>query len=60
MLPNEGINPLFRDTVDAPEEAIFNSMVAARTMTGINGNTGYASPHNRLRAVLSTYQRLVK
>ena len=60
MLPNEGINPLFRDTVDATEEAIINSLVTARTMTGINGNTGYAIPHDPLRAVLSKYQRLVK
>jgi D-aminopeptidase len=60
MLPNEGINPLFRETVNATEEAIINSMVAARTMTGVNGNTAYAIPHDRLQAVLSKYQRLVK
>jgi len=60
MLSNEGINPLFRETVNATEEAIINSLVAARTMTGINGNTAYAIPHERLRAVLSKYQRLVK
>lgn len=59
MLPNEAINPLFRDTVNATEEAIVNSLVAARTMTGINGNTAYAIPHDRLRAVLSKYRRLV-
>lgn len=60
MLPNEGINPLFRETVNATEEAIINSLVAARTMTGINGNTAYAIPHDRLRAVMSKYQRMVK
>lgn len=60
MLPNEGINPLFRETVNATEEAIINSLVAARTMTGINGNTAYAIPHDRLRVVMSKYQRLVK
>ena len=60
MLPNEEINPLFRATVNATEEAIINSLVAAQTMTGINGNTAYAIPHDRLRAVLSKYQRLVK
>ena len=60
MLPNEGINPLFRETVNATEEAIINSLVAARTMTGINGNTAYAIPHDRLRAVMNKYQRLVK
>jgi L-aminopeptidase/D-esterase-like protein len=60
MLPNEAINPLFRETVNATEEAIVNALVAARTMTGINGNTAYAIPHDRLRAVMSKYQRLVK
>ena len=60
MLPNEAINPLFRETVNATEEAIINALVAARTMTGINGNTAYAIPHDRLRAVMSKYQRLVK
>jgi L-aminopeptidase/D-esterase-like protein len=60
MLPNEGINPLFRDTVNATEEAIVNSLIAAKTMTGVNGNTAYAIPHDRLKAVMSKYQRLVK
>lgn len=60
MLPNEGINPLFRETVNATEEAIINALVAARTMIGINGNTAHAIPHDRLRAVMSKYQRLVK
>jgi D-aminopeptidase len=60
MLSNEGINPLFRETVNATEEAIVNALVAAKTMTGINGNTAYAIPHDRLKAVMSKYQRLVK
>ena len=60
MLPNEGINPLFRETVNATEEAIVNSLVAAKTMTGINGNTAYAIPHDRLREVMTKYHRLVK
>ena len=60
MLPNEGINPLFRETVNATEEAIVNSLIAAKTMTGVNGNTAYAIPHDRLKAVMSKYQRLVK
>ncbi|MEP6924414.1 MAG: P1 family peptidase [Pyrinomonadaceae bacterium] len=60
MLPNEKINPLFEATVQATEEAILNAMVAAETMTGFNGNTVYALPHNRLREVLRKYNRLVK
>ena len=60
MLPNERINPLFRATAQATEEAIVNAMVAAETMTGINGNTVYALPHDRLREVLRKYNRLAK
>jgi L-aminopeptidase/D-esterase-like protein len=60
MLPNERINPLFRATVQATEEAIVNALVAAETMTGVNGNTVYALPHDRLREVLRKYNRLAK
>jgi L-aminopeptidase/D-esterase-like protein len=60
MLPNERINPLFRATTQATEEAIVNAMVAAETLTGINGNTVYALPHDRLREVLKKYNRLAK
>lgn len=58
MLPNEMINPIFNATVDATEEAIVNALVAAETMTGANGNTVYALPHDRLREVLKRYNRL--
>jgi L-aminopeptidase/D-esterase-like protein len=60
MLPNEQINPLFRATVQATEEAIINAMVAAETMKGVNGNTVYALPHDRLRQVLRKYNRLLQ
>ncbi|HWT00724.1 MAG TPA: P1 family peptidase [Pyrinomonadaceae bacterium] len=60
MLPNERINPLFRATVEATEEAIVNAMVAAETMKGINGNIVHALPHERLREVLRKYNRLAK
>jgi D-aminopeptidase len=60
MLPNEGMNGLFEATAQAVEEAIVNALVAARTMTGINGNTVYALPHDRLREVLRKYNRLEK
>lgn len=57
MLPNERINPLFRATASATEEAIINAMIAAETMTGFNGNTVHALPHERLRAALKKYNR---
>src|SRR5215208_6792149 len=58
MLPNDLIHPLFAATVQATEEAIINAMVAAETMTGVNGNTVYAIPHDRLREVMKKYNRL--
>src|SRR5437867_6564 len=60
MLPNERISPLFEATIQATEEAIVNAMVAAETMTGINGLRVYALPHERLRAALRKYNRLIE
>ena len=58
MLPNDRMTLLFEATVYATEEAIVNAMVAAETMSGINGNTVYALPHDRLKQVLKKYNRL--
>lgn len=58
MLPNDRINPIFLATVQATEEAIINSMIAAETMTGVDGNTVYAIPHDRLKEVMKKYNRL--
>ena len=60
MLPNDQINPIFLATVQATEEAVINALVAAETMTGVNGHTVVALPHDRLREVLQRYNRLLK
>jgi len=60
MIPNDKINPLFWNVSFATEEAIVNALVAAETMKGINGNTVFALPHDRLREVLRKYNRLIK
>jgi L-aminopeptidase/D-esterase-like protein len=60
MLPNDRMNPLFTATVQATEEAVVNAMVAAETMTGIENHRVIALPHDRLRAVLRKYNRLVE
>jgi L-aminopeptidase/D-esterase-like protein len=57
MLPNDQMSPLFHATVQATEEAIVNALVAAETMTGINGNTKHALPHERLIEVMRKYNR---
>jgi D-aminopeptidase len=60
MLPNDRMDALFEATVQATEEAVVNAMVAARTMTGPEGHTVEALPHDRLREVLKKYNRLVE
>jgi L-aminopeptidase/D-esterase-like protein len=56
-IPNERINPVFEATIDATAEAILNAMLAAETMTGANGRTVYALPHDRLLQTLRKYGR---
>jgi D-aminopeptidase len=58
MLANDQMDSLFEATVQATEEAVVNAMIAAKTMTGINGHTVEALPHGRLREVLRKYNRL--
>jgi len=57
VVSNERISPLFTATVEATEEAIVNAMVGARTMTGRDGHTVNALPHDKLIEVLKKYQR---
>ena len=57
-LPNGDLTPLFDATVEATEEAIVNALVAAQTMTGVNGNTAHALPIDQLQALLRKYRRL--
>jgi D-aminopeptidase len=52
MLPNDGINGLISLTVHATEEAILNAMLAAETMTGINGYTIPALPQDSLIKIM--------
>lgn len=58
-LSKSGLDPLFRATVEATEEAVVNALVAAETMEGINGNTVFALPHDRLRETMRKYNRLL-
>jgi D-aminopeptidase len=58
MLPNDRINPIFIATVQATEEAVINAMIAADTMTGVDGHTVTALPHAALREALRKYGRL--
>jgi L-aminopeptidase/D-esterase-like protein len=52
MLSNARISALFSATVQATEEAIINALVAAETMTGVDGTRIEAIPHDRVRALM--------
>ena len=41
-----------RPTIDAVEESILNALLAAETMTGRDGNTVHALPHDLLLEAL--------
>ncbi len=58
MLPNDSLDPVFRATVEATEEAIVNAMIAASDMTGVDDHRVIALPHDKLREVLKRYGRL--
>ncbi|HSB08809.1 MAG TPA: P1 family peptidase, partial [Blastocatellia bacterium] len=60
MLPNDRMNQLFEATVQATEEAIVNALVAAETMTGVDGHKVIALPHDRLKQVMRKYNRIIE
>jgi L-aminopeptidase/D-esterase-like protein len=57
-LSNNFIDPLLAASAYATEEAIINSMIAAEDMTGRNGLSIKALPHDRLREIMRQYNRL--
>ena len=58
MLPNQQMDPFFRATIDATEEAVVNAMLAAETMTGANGLRVFGLPGDRVVAALKKYGRM--
>ena len=57
-LPNISLDQLFRATAEATEEAVIDAMLAAGTMTGRDGNTAIALPHDMLVDVMRKYGRM--
>jgi D-aminopeptidase len=57
-LANGQLNPLFLATVQAVEESIINAMVAAESMTGVNGKTVRAIDTGELMKILNRFDRL--
>ena len=60
FLPNHALDPLFAAVVQATDEAIVDSLVANETMTGRDGVTVMALPHDRLQEILAAHNRLSK
>ena len=52
MLADEEIGPLYDAVIESTEEAILNAMLAARTMTGRDGNTVHALDPELLKEAL--------
>jgi D-aminopeptidase len=57
-LPNERMSPLFQAAIEATEEAIYNSLLQATTMTGYRGRCVEALPVDRVVDILRAYRRV--
>lgn len=57
LLDNEAVSPLFMAAIEATEEAIINSLVAAETMTGKRGRKVEALPEDKLKEIMKKYNR---
>jgi len=57
-MPNEHMNALFTATIRATEEAIINALFAGETMEGINGNTVYGLPKEKVIEIMKKYNRI--
>ncbi len=57
-LRNAAVTPLFLATIEATEEAILNSLFAAKTMTGRDGHEIEALPVDKVLEVMRKYQAL--
>jgi D-aminopeptidase len=55
VLTNDAMSPLFEATIEATEEAIYNSMLKATTVTG-NGHTVEALPIERVVTILKEHK----
>lgn len=57
-IANDFLNPFFRATIDATEEAVVNAMLAAVTTEGVDGLRMHGLPADRLVAALRKYGRM--
>lgn len=58
VLSNDAVSPLFMAAIEATEEAIINSLLAAETTKGKHGRTIEALPKDQLKEILKKYNRI--
>ena len=56
FLPTDALDPLFEAALEATEEAVYNALLRATTVTGSEGTTE-ALPIPRLREILRKHGR---
>lgn len=59
-LRNSAMSPLFLATIEATEEAILNSLFAAKTMIGRNGNKIESIPMETVLDIMKKYNKIKK
>jgi D-aminopeptidase len=57
FLTTEHVEPIFRATVEATEEAVLNALTMGKTMEGANGRTAYQLPYDRVASIMAKYGR---
>jgi len=60
VLQNDEMSPLFMATIEATEEAIINSLFAAKTVTGRDGHKIESLPLDKVIPILKKYNRIEK
>ena len=56
ILPSDAISPLFEAALEATEEAVYNSLLKATTVTGAGGRTVEAIPIDKVKEILAKYR----
>jgi D-aminopeptidase len=58
LLSNEAVSPFFLAVIEATEEAVYNSLLRAETVTGRDGNRAEALPLEKTVEILKKYNAL--
>lgn len=60
VLKNEALSPIFLATIEATEEAIINSLFAAKTMKGNKGQIIESLPKDKVIEIMKKFNRIKK